>query len=80
MQRPYLNKGVGDTDLADKGKRRMKTGPGLVLQDLFSERNYVAGVHMHGVWGWGWGGVRCSRTQCVRGSLFMDTECEVGIG
>lgn len=72
----------GTQTLQIKEREGMKTGPGLVLQDLFSERNYLAGVHMHGVWGWGWGwgGVQCSRIQCVRGSLFVDTECEVGIG
>lgn len=66
----------GTQTLQIKERERMKTGPGLFLQVLFSERNYLAGVHMHGVCVWWWR-IQC---ECVRGSLFMDTECEVGIG
>lgn len=57
----------GTQTLQIKERERMKTGPGLVLQDLFSERNYLAGVHMHGVWGWGGVG------WCP---VFMYTVCE----
>lgn len=75
----------GTQTLQIKERERMKTGPGLFLQNLFSERNYLAGVHTHGAcvwWGWGWCHLVFMYTvcECVRGSLVMDTECEVGIG
>lgn len=38
----------GTQTLQIKERERMKTGPGLFLQNLFSERNYLAGVHTHG--------------------------------
>lgn len=71
----------GTQTLQIKERERMKTGPGLFLQVLFLEE-------LFGWCSYAWcmcmvvGGVRGSHIQCecVRGSLFMDTECEVGIG
>lgn len=70
----------GTQTLQIKERERMKTGPWLFLQVLFSERNYLSGVHTHGVCVWWWGLGSRIQCECVRGSLFMDTECEVGIG
>lgn len=49
----YLNKRcVGDTDIADKGKRKHENRPRAIFNKFFSERNYLTGVHTHGVCVW----------------------------